>query len=62
MNNVMRMEYRALSPPVIEAIRLIKQKATELHELIAEMGASRELSLALTKVEEAVMWATKHLS
>jgi hypothetical protein len=61
-NNVMRHEYRILS--AVEKIQMqeIKDKGLELHELIEAAGASRELSLAKTKVEESVMWAVKHLT
>ena len=31
-------------------------------EVIDAIGKSREMSLAKTRIEEAVMWATKHLS
>jgi len=38
-------------------------KAWELlYGVLEGLGSSRELSLAKTKVEEAVMWATKHLT
>lgn len=30
--------------------------------LIDSIGQSRELSLAKTKIEEAVMWAVKHVT
>ena len=40
----------------------IKDKGLELHELIECIGQSRELSIAKTKTEEAVMWAVKHLT
>lgn len=33
-----------------------------LWELIDSFGASRELSLAKTKLEESVMWAVKHIT
>ncbi len=43
-------------------MQAIKDKGLELHDLIESIGASRELSLAKTKTEEAVMWAVKHLT
>ena len=43
-------------------MQALKDKGLELYELIASIGKSRELSLALTKTEEAVMWAVKHLT
>jgi hypothetical protein len=66
MTDVMRLNYRALSESEQAEIRAIKEKAKELYDLIGSAdctsNGSRELSLAKTKVEEAVMWATKHIA
>lgn len=62
INNVMRHEYRVLDESEKVAMKAIKDKAFELHELIDSLGQSRELSLAKTKTEEAAMWAVKHLT
>jgi len=62
VNNVMRHEYRVLTDKEKEQMQSIKDKGLELHNLIAIIGESRELSLAKTKAEEAVMWAVKHLT
>lgn len=62
VNNVMRHEHRVLSDAEKQQMQAIKDKGRELHELIDGIGKSRELSLALTKTEEAVMWAVKHLT
>ena len=62
VNNVMRHAYRVLSDAEKAHMQAIKDKGLELHDLIESMGASRELSLAKTKTEEAVMWAIKHLT
>ena len=62
VNNVMRHEYRVLSEEEKRVMQALKDKGLELYELIASIGKSRELSLALTKTEEAVMWAVKHLT
>ena len=40
----------------------IKDMGLEFHEFVAGIGQSRELSLARTKIEEAVMWAVKHVT
>ena len=61
-NNVMRHEYRVLTDVEKQQMQALKDKGLELHELIASIGKSRELSLALTKTEEAVMWAVKHIT
>jgi hypothetical protein len=62
VNNVMRHAYRVLTDEEKTTMQVIKDKGLELHELIAHIGSSRELSLANTKVEEAVMWAVKHIT
>lgn len=61
VNNVMRHAYRVLSEEEKTTMQVVKDKGLELHELISHIGSSRELSLANTKVEEAVMWAVKHI-
>lgn len=62
VNNVMRHEYRILTDAEKETMQAIKDKGLELHDLIESIGQSRELALAKTKTEEAVMWAVKHLT
>lgn len=39
-----------------------KDMGLEFHKFISSLGTSRELSLAKTKIEEAVMWAVKHIT
>ena len=62
VNNVMRHAYRVLTDDEKATMQAIKDKGLELHDLIEGIGASRELSLAKTKTEEAVMWAVKYLT
>ncbi len=62
VNNVMRHQYRVLTDTEKAQMQAIKDKGLELHDLIEGIGASRELSLAKTKTEEAVMWCVKHLT
>lgn len=62
VNNVMRHGYRVLSDEEKALMQKIKDDGLAFHELIAGLGGSRELSIAKTKVEEAVMWAIKHLT
>lgn len=51
-------KYHAPSGSQPERYVAVREKAKELAILIAQTGhASRELSLALTHLEEAVMWA-----
>ena len=61
-NNVMRTEYRKLNETEVRQINEVKKLGTHFHAYLEGIGASREISLAKTKIEEAVMWAVKHLS
>ena len=62
VNNVMRHEYRVLTDAEKADMKHIKDLGLEFHELMDRIGGSRELSLAKTKIEEAVMWAVKHIT
>jgi hypothetical protein len=61
-NNTMRHQYRVLNDQEKAAMAAIKDKGLELLSLIEAQGQSRELSIAKTKTEEAVMWAVKHIT
>ena len=60
--DVMRMQYRALTADEQAQMVAVKGNAASLYGFLSTLGASRELSLAKTKLEEAVMWATKHIT
>jgi hypothetical protein len=62
VNNVMRHEYRVLSDQEKEWMKSAKDHGLLFHQYLDSMGSSRELSLAKTKIEEAVMWAVKHIT
>lgn len=62
VNNVMRHAYRVLTDDEKAAMQRVKDDGLAFHEFIASLGQSRELSVAKTKVEEAVMWAVKHIT
>lgn len=59
-NNAVRHAYRLLTDDEKVAMVAIKDMGAEFLTLIQSCGASRELSIAATKIEEAVMWAVKH--
>lgn len=61
-NSPMRHSYRVLSDEEKARMAALKDKGQELLDLIAECGGSRELSIARTKTEEAIMWAVKHVT
>lgn len=62
VNNTVRHTYRVLSESEKATMRAIKDDGQEFLELVASLGNSRELSIAKTKIEEAVMWAVKHIT
>lgn len=68
-NNVMRHNYRVLNEEEKQQMQGIKDMGMQFYNYLHGIGgtnmdndkfASRELSLAATKIEEAVMWAVKH--
>lgn len=61
-NNVMRHNYRILDDVEKGQMQTIKDIGADFHAYVASIGNSREISLALTKIEEAVMWAVKHIT
>lgn len=61
-NNTLRHAYRVLSDDEKALMGSIKDKGAELLNLVESIGSSRELSIAKTKIEEAVMWAVKHVT
>lgn len=62
VNNTMRHAYRVLSDAEKANMSTIKDEGLKFHDLISGMGNSREISIAKTKIEEAVMWAVKHIT
>lgn len=53
---------RALTEAEIANLNTVKSAGREFFDLVASMGSSREISLAKTKIEEAVMWAVKGIT
>lgn len=62
INNVMRHQYRVLNEDEKKQMQDIKDMGLAFHVYLDAIGASREISLAKTKIEEAVMWAVKHVT
>lgn len=62
INNTMRHAYRVLSEDEKANMQAVKDRGLEFHDFLQSMGASRELSIAKTKLEEVVMWAVKHIT
>lgn len=61
-NNAVRHTYRVLSDA--EKVQMVELKdiGAAFIAKCEEIGQSRELSLAKTNVEQAVMWAVKHVT
>lgn len=62
VNNTMRHQYKVLSDAEKAQMLAIKDLGLEFLTLIETMTTSREMSLAKTKIEEAVMWAVKSIT
>lgn len=62
VNNTMRHAYRVLSDAEKANMLAIKDMGLVFHNMVDGMGSSREISLAKTKIEEAVMWAVKSIT
>ncbi len=61
-NNTMRHQYRVLTDDEKQAMQRMKDMGAEFFAACEDLGQSRELSIAKTKIEEAVMWAVKHIT
>ena len=62
VNNTMRHQYRVLELDEKANMAAVKTMGLDFHTFVDDLGGSRELSLAKTKIEEAVMWAVKHIT
>lgn len=62
VNNTMRHQYRVLNDAEKLGVLAIKDLGQHFTLLCEGLGTSRELSLAKTKIEEAVFWAVKHIT
>jgi len=57
-----RREHRELHPTEKAAVAAVKDLGQKLADMCDTLGSSRELSIARTRAEEAVMWAVKHIT
>lgn len=62
VNNVVRHTYRVLSDEEKAQMVALKDLGAAFIAKCQEVGGSRELSLAITNAEQAVMWAVKHVT
>lgn len=61
-NNAVRHAYRVLSDEEKAQMLALKDMGAAFIAKCEEIGKSRELSLAITNAEQAVMWAVKHVT
>jgi hypothetical protein len=61
-NNAVRHQYRVLTDAEKEQMVALKDLGAAFIAKLEEIGTSRELSLAKTNAEQAVMWAVKHVT
>lgn len=53
-------DYQRPTPEQVERIETVRQALKQAHDtILATLPPSRERSLAITKLEEASMWANK---
>lgn len=60
--NTVRHNYRILTDDEKKNMVRVKLMGSDFLDLVDTLGTSRELSLAKTRIEEAVMWAVKDIT
>lgn len=61
-NNTVRHQYRVLTDDEKAQMLRLKDIGAAFIAACDEIGQSREMSLAKTNAEQAVMWAVKHVT
>jgi len=61
-NNYGRHQYRALSDEEKQQVSAVKDATHDFGKLLDSLPPSRERSIAITKLEEASMWAVRGLT
>ncbi|MDF2140828.1 hypothetical protein [Paenirhodobacter sp. CAU 1674] len=61
-NNAVRHKYRTLTDQEKAQMVAIKDLGAAFLAKCDEIGTSRELAIAKTNAEQAVMWAVKHVT
>jgi len=60
---VAHLEYISkINPEAVKKMAGIRSEFIAFHRKIEALGRSRELSIALTEIENALMWTMKHLA
>lgn len=61
-NNAVRHKYRVLNDEEKAQMQRLKDMGAAFLNECEAIGNSREMSIAKTKMEEAVMWSVKHVT
>lgn len=61
-NNAVRHQYRVLTDAEKQQMVELKDIGAAFIAKCNEIGGSREMSIAITNAEQAVMWAVKHVT
>ncbi|MBW4984739.1 hypothetical protein KZZ07_19540 [Mameliella sp. CS4] len=61
-NNAVRHQYRVLCDEEKAAMEELKDLGAAFIDACQRTGSSREMSIAITNAEQAVMWAVKHVT
>ncbi len=61
-NNTMRHQYRVLDDAEKANMLRVKDMGLAFHEFVNGLGKSREVAIAKTNIEQAVMWAVKSIT
>lgn len=56
------LTYRSLTKDEQDLMYTVKERGKEFLDLLDQIGTSNEIALSKVKIEEAVMWAVKHIS
>lgn len=60
--NIMRHEYKTLTRDELDSINMVKNQGLAFYAILNGCKPGREISIAKTKIEEAVLWAVKGLT
>ncbi|MDZ4095467.1 MAG: hypothetical protein U1D35_11250 [Paracoccaceae bacterium] len=61
-NSGVRHTYRVLNDAEKAQMQEIKDFGRDFLVILNDLGSSREISIARTRIEEAVMWAVRHVT
>jgi hypothetical protein len=62
VNNTVRHQYRVLTDDEKAQMAALKDLGAAFIDKCREIGSSREMALAITNAEQAVMWGVKHIT